>query len=74
MELLSPSEARVLLGTAMDAVGRDAMGGDWPDDLRVRSDGPISATVEIAEYHGRDYYALAKGNHGKHLTSALNTD
>ena len=56
-----------LLGTAMDAVGRDAMVAIRPDDLRVRSDGPISATVEIAEYHGRDYYALAKGNDGKDL-------
>jgi putative spermidine/putrescine transport system ATP-binding protein len=56
-----------LLGTAMDAVGRDAVVAIRPDDLRVRSDGPISATVEIAEYHGRDYYALAKGNDGKDL-------
>jgi len=56
-----------LLGTAMDAVGRDAMVAIRPDDLRPRSDGPIPATVEIAEYHGRDYYALAKGNDGKDL-------
>jgi putative spermidine/putrescine transport system ATP-binding protein len=56
-----------LLGTAMDAVGRDAMVAIRPDDLHVRGDGPISATVEIAEYHGRDYYALAKGNDGKDL-------
>ena len=56
-----------LLGTAMDAVGRYAMVAIRPDDLRPRSDGPIPATVEIAEYHGRDYYALAKGNDGKDL-------
>jgi putative spermidine/putrescine transport system ATP-binding protein len=63
---ISFSGAR-LLGTAMDAVGRDAMVAIRPDDLHVRGDGPISAAVEIAEYHGRDYYALAKGNDGKDL-------
>jgi len=63
-----------LLGTAMDAVGRDAMVAIRPDDLRVRSDGPISATVEIAEYHGRDYYALAKGTMERTSTSARTTD
>jgi putative spermidine/putrescine transport system ATP-binding protein len=56
-----------LLGTAMDAVGRDALVAIRPDDLRPRSDGPIAATVEIAEYHGRDYYALAKGVNGTEL-------
>jgi putative spermidine/putrescine transport system ATP-binding protein len=58
--------ARVL-GTAMDAVGREAIVAIRPDDLRPRSDGPIPATVEIAEYHGRDYYALGKGSDGKEL-------
>jgi len=53
-----------LLGTAVDAVGREAMVAIRPDDLRPRSDGPIAATVEIAEYHGRDYYALARGANG----------
>jgi putative spermidine/putrescine transport system ATP-binding protein len=56
-----------LIGTAMDAISRDAMVAIRPDDLRPRSDGPIPATVEIAEYHGRDYYALAKGSDGKEL-------
>ena len=32
-----------------------------PDDLRPTADGPIAATVEIAEYHGRDFYAVARG-------------
>jgi putative spermidine/putrescine transport system ATP-binding protein len=56
-----------LLGTAMDAVGSDAMVAIRPDDLRPRGDGPITATVEIAEYHGRDYYALARGANGTEL-------
>jgi putative spermidine/putrescine transport system ATP-binding protein len=56
-----------LLGTAMDAVGSDAVVAIRPDDLLLRSDGPIAATVEFAEYHGRDYYALAKGADGTEL-------
>src|SRR5690348_3807684 len=43
-----------LQGTPMDAVGGDAVAAIRPDDLRPQSDGPIAATVEIAEYHGRD--------------------
>jgi putative spermidine/putrescine transport system ATP-binding protein len=56
-----------LLGTAMDTVGRDAVVAIRPDDLQLRGDGPIAATVEFAEYHGRDYYALAKGADGTEL-------
>jgi putative spermidine/putrescine transport system ATP-binding protein len=56
-----------LLGTPMDAVGADAMVAIRPDDLQPRSNGPITATVEIAEYHGRDFYALARGSDGTEL-------
>jgi putative spermidine/putrescine transport system ATP-binding protein len=56
-----------MFGTAMNAVGRDAMVAIRPDDLQPRSDGPIEATVEIAEYHGRDYYALARSVSGTEL-------
>ena len=38
-----------------------------PDDMRVTGDGPIAATVEIAEYHGRDFYAVARGADGTEL-------
>ena len=31
-----------------------------PEDLVPTSDGPISAAVEIAEYHGRDFYAVLR--------------
>jgi putative spermidine/putrescine transport system ATP-binding protein len=56
-----------LLGTAMDAVGTEAMVAIRPDDLRPRSDGPIAARVEISEFHGRDYYALARSPDGMEL-------
>jgi putative spermidine/putrescine transport system ATP-binding protein len=56
-----------LLGTAMDAVGEEAMVAIRPDDLRPVSDGPIAATVEFAEYHGRDFYALARSADGREL-------
>jgi putative spermidine/putrescine transport system ATP-binding protein len=56
-----------LQGTPMDAVGGDAVAAIRPDDLRPQSDGPITATVEIAEYHGRDFYAVARGSDGTEL-------
>jgi len=56
-----------LLGTPMNAVGNVAMVAIRPDDLQPQGDGPIAATVEIAEYHGRDYYALARGADGTEL-------
>ena len=59
--------AAKLQGTPMDAVGGDAVAAIRPDDLRPQSDGPITATVEIAEYHGRDFYAVARGADGTEL-------
>jgi putative spermidine/putrescine transport system ATP-binding protein len=56
-----------LLGTAMDTIGAEAIVAIRPDDLRPCSDGPISAAVEIAEYHGRDFYALARSPDGMEL-------
>ena len=56
-----------LLGTPVDAVGTDAIVAIRPDDLQPRNDGPICATVEIAEYHGRDFSALARGSDGSEL-------
>ncbi len=38
-----------------------------PEDLVPTPDGPIAATVEIAEYHGRDYYAVLRGDDGSAL-------
>jgi putative spermidine/putrescine transport system ATP-binding protein len=56
-----------LQGTPMDVVGGDAVAAIRPDDLRPQDDGPIVATVEIAEYHGRDFYAVARGTDGTEL-------
>ena len=38
-----------------------------PEDLVPTSDGPITATVEIAEYHGRDFYAVLRTSNGDAL-------
>jgi putative spermidine/putrescine transport system ATP-binding protein len=46
-----------LFSTPVGAPGAQAMVAMRPDDLRPTSGGPITATVEIAEYHGRDFYA-----------------
>src|ERR1700722_1784527 len=38
-----------------------------PEDLIPTSGGPIAATVEIAEYHGRDFYAVLRSADGNML-------
>jgi putative spermidine/putrescine transport system ATP-binding protein len=38
-----------------------------PEDLIPTPEGPIAATVEIAEYHGRDFYAVLRGADGTML-------
>ncbi len=60
------SGARIL-GTPMATIGARAMVAIRPDDLRPTDDGPIAALVEIAEYHGRDFYAVARGTAGEEL-------
>src|SRR6185312_954881 len=57
----------LVLGTPVQAVGKQAVVAIRPDDLHPAPDGPIAATVEIAEYHGRDFYAVAKGPDGSDL-------
>jgi putative spermidine/putrescine transport system ATP-binding protein len=56
-----------LIGTPFAAVGGQVMVAIRPDDLRPEADGPIAATVEIAEYHGRDFYAVARSADGTDL-------
>jgi putative spermidine/putrescine transport system ATP-binding protein len=56
-----------MVGTAMGPIAARATAAIRPDDLRPTADGPITATVEIAEYHGRDFYAVAKGIDGTDL-------
>jgi putative spermidine/putrescine transport system ATP-binding protein len=64
--IVSVAGARVA-GTPMDQVGSQAIVAIRPEDLHPTADGPIAATVEIAEYHGRDYYAVARGTGGEEL-------
>jgi putative spermidine/putrescine transport system ATP-binding protein len=54
-------------GTPIGTVGASAVVAIRPDDLHPVGDGPIEATVEIAEYHGRDFYTVARGADGTEL-------
>ncbi|MGA3398362.1 MAG: ABC transporter ATP-binding protein [Acetobacteraceae bacterium] len=54
-------------GTPVEHVEGQAIVAIRPEDLHPAADGPIAATVEIAEYHGRDYYAVARGAGGEEL-------
>jgi len=56
-----------LIGTPFAAVGGEVVVAIRPDDLQPNPDGPISAKVEIAEYHGRDFYAVARSADGTDL-------
>jgi putative spermidine/putrescine transport system ATP-binding protein len=38
-----------------------------PDDLRVATDGPLTATVESAQYHGDCFYCSGKAADGSEL-------
>ena len=58
-----------LHGTPQDAnlAGGRVVVAIRPEDLVPATDGPIVATVEIAEYHGRDFYAVLRGTDGTML-------
>ncbi len=51
-----------VLGTPQGAIGTKVVVAIRPEDLVPTTDGPISATVEIAEYHGRDFYAVLRAS------------
>jgi putative spermidine/putrescine transport system ATP-binding protein len=38
-----------------------------PDDLKPANDGPMAATVESAQYHGRDFYCSGRASDGTEL-------
>jgi putative spermidine/putrescine transport system ATP-binding protein len=38
-----------------------------PDDLKPAGDGPVCATVESAQYHGRDFYCSGRASDGTEL-------
>jgi putative spermidine/putrescine transport system ATP-binding protein len=57
-----------LKGTAVEPLaGADAVLAIRPEDLVPRSDGPIAATVETAEYRGRSFFGTARTADGAEL-------
>ena len=57
-----------LVGTPVGAMnGGGAMVAIRPEDLVTTADGPIAATVEAAEYRGRDFYGFARTADGAEL-------
>ena len=56
-----------LTGTPIGTVGAHAMVAIRPEDLRPTADGPVVAAVDIAEYHGRDFYAEGRSADGTEL-------
>ena len=56
-----------LLGTPQGQVSGPAVVAIRPEDLMPAQDGPITATVEIAEYHGRGFYGVLRGADGSTL-------
>ena len=56
-----------LFGTVVEGPARGrGVAAIRPDDL-MAGDGPIAATVEAAEYRGRDFYGLARAADGTEL-------
>jgi putative spermidine/putrescine transport system ATP-binding protein len=56
-----------LTGTPMEPLNGAAMVAIRPEDLTPAMDAPISATVEAAEYRGRDFYGFARTLDGTEL-------
>ncbi len=57
-----------LQGTPVDAIADgDVVAAVRPDDLKVATSGPLSATVESAQYHGHDFYCLGRTSDGIEL-------
>jgi putative spermidine/putrescine transport system ATP-binding protein len=57
-----------LQGTAVERdAGANAVVAIRPDDLRVAVDGPLTATVESAQYHGSTFYCSGKMADGTEL-------
>jgi putative spermidine/putrescine transport system ATP-binding protein len=55
------------LATPMEPVSGAAIVAIRPDDLSATADGAIAATVEAAEYRGRDFYGFARTEDGTEL-------
>ena len=56
-----------LTGTPIEPVNGKATAAIRPEDLVATPDGPITATVEAAEYRGRDFYGFARAADGTEL-------
>jgi len=57
-----------LQGTPVEAIADgDVVAAVRPDDLKVAAGGPLSATVESAQYHGHDFYCLGRTSDGIEL-------
>jgi putative spermidine/putrescine transport system ATP-binding protein len=56
-----------VLGTPQGPVNGTVVVAIRPEDLVPTPGGPIAATVELAEYHGRDFYAVLRGAGGEDL-------
>jgi putative spermidine/putrescine transport system ATP-binding protein len=56
-----------LIGTQMEPLNGAALVAIRPEDLVPSHNGPISATVESAEYRGRDFYGCARAADGTEL-------
>jgi putative spermidine/putrescine transport system ATP-binding protein len=56
-----------LTGTAMEKLNAAAIVAIRPEDLTPDTDAPIQATVEAAEYRGRDFYGFARATDGTEL-------
>jgi putative spermidine/putrescine transport system ATP-binding protein len=56
-----------LFGVPIEAVNGAAVAAIRPDDLIAGPDGPIEATVQAAEYRGRDFYGFARTTDGTEL-------
>jgi putative spermidine/putrescine transport system ATP-binding protein len=54
-------------GTAIEPVSGTGVAAIRPDDLHVAADGPLTATVETAQYHGDCFYCSGKAADGTEL-------
>jgi putative spermidine/putrescine transport system ATP-binding protein len=54
-------------GTPLETINGRAIAAIRPDDLVATAGGPITATVEAAEYRGRDFYGFARTADGTEL-------
>ena len=56
-----------MTGIPIEPIQGPAIAAIRPEDLTVTPDGPIAATVEAAEYRGRDFYGFARATDGTEL-------